>query len=125
MPSYPNLFRRASAVSLIALSLAGAVACSSSGTAPTTTTDANLITVFINGSVFSANPLTVTMGQSVNWKNNDNITHTATSTSGPITFNNNDISPMSAHGAPVVMSAKGTINYKCSLHGETGVIIVQ
>lgn len=120
------LFSRLPVVCLIALSLAGAIACSSSSTTPgTTNTDASLVTVFINGSVYSPNPVTVTMGQSVNWKNNDGVIHSATSTSGPVTFNNSSIAPNSAQGAPVVMTAKGTINYKCTFHGETGVIIVQ
>ncbi len=126
MSKRPMLFSRLPIVGLITLALAGASACGSSTTAPSTTnTDASLVTVFINSSVYSPNPVTVTLGQSVNWKNNDGVTHSATSTSGPVTFNNSSIAPNSAQGAPVVMTAKGTINYRCTFHGETGVIIVQ
>ena len=82
----------------------------------------SLVTVQINNSVYSPNPITMKVGQQVNWKNNDSITHTATLDG----MFNNVISPMSAQGAPVTMSAAGTFNYHCTIHpGMTGTIVVQ
>jgi plastocyanin len=64
------------------------------------------------------------VGQMVNWKNNDSITHTATADDG--SFNVNPISAMSAQGAPVTMRTAGTFNYHCAIHaGMVGQIIVQ
>ena len=82
----------------------------------------SLVTVQINNSVFSPNPITMRVGQQVNWKNNDSITHTATLDG----MFNNVISPMSAQGAPVTMNAAGTFNYHCTIHpGMNGSIVVQ
>ena len=89
---------------------------------PTSPSSGSLVTVQINNSTFSPNPVTMKVGQQVNWKNNDSITHTATLDG----MFNNTISPMSAQGAPVTMSAAGTFNYHCTIHpGMNGTIVVQ
>ena len=101
---------------------AGACGKSSSPSSPTSPSSGSLVTVFIKNSVYSPNPVTVKVGQSVNWKNDDSITHTATLDG----MFNNVISPNSAQGAPVPMNAAGTFNYRCTIHpGMNGTIIVQ
>lgn len=101
--------------------LISALGCSSSN--PTTpSSNGSLVTVQINNSVYAPNPVTVKVGQQVNWKNNDSITHTATLDG----MFNNTISPMSAQGAPVTMNTAGTFNYHCTIHANmTGSIVVQ
>jgi plastocyanin len=89
---------------------------------PNSPSSGSLVTVQINNSVYAPNPITMKVGQQVNWKNNDTITHTATLDG----MFNNVISPMSAQGAPVTMSAAGTFNYHCTIHpGMNGSIVVQ
>src|SRR5262245_36841738 len=98
-----------------------AVGCSSSSN-PSSPSSGTLVTVQINNSVYAPNPMTMKVGQQVNWKNNDSITHTATLEG----MFNNVISPMSAQGAPVTMNSAGTFNYHCTIHpGMNGTIIVQ
>jgi plastocyanin len=114
---------RATVCALLFLGLVG-VGCgkSSSPTSPSNPGDGSLVTVFINNSVYSPNPVTVNVGQQVNWKNNDTIAHTATLEG----MFDNHIAPMSAQGAPVTMNTKGTFNYHCTIHqGMTGTIVVQ
>ena len=82
----------------------------------------NPITVFITNSTYSPNPLTVKMGQFVNFKNNDAIVHSATFDNG--SYESGDIPPMSAHDAPVAMTAAGTFAFHCRQHGEKGSIVV-
>src|SRR5262252_9092878 len=94
--------------------------CSSSSN-PGSPSSGSLVTVQINNSAYSPNPITMKVGQQVNWKNNDSITHTATLDG----MFNNVISPNSAQGAPVTMSTAGTFNYHCTIHpGMNGTIIV-
>src|SRR5215831_16833886 len=98
-----------------------AVGCSSSSSNPSSPSSGSLVTVQINNFVYSPNPATIKVGQQVNWKNNDSVTHTATLEG----MFNNVISPMSAQGAPVTMSTAGTFNYHCTIHpGMNGTIIV-
>jgi plastocyanin len=80
------------------------------------------ITVFITGSTYSPNPLTVKAGQFVNFKNNDTITHSATFDNGM--YESGDIPPLSAHDAPVAMTNTGTFGFHCRFHGERGSIVV-
>lgn len=82
----------------------------------------NPITVFITNSTYSPNPLTVKVGQYVNFKNNDSIVHSATFDNG--TYESGDIPPLSAHDAPVAMTATGTFGFHCRMHGEKGNIVV-
>jgi plastocyanin len=112
---------------MIALALfAAGCGQSSSPTSPSNPGNGTLFTIFIknSGSLFySPNPLTIRVGQMVNWKNNDTIAHTATLDG---VFDTGPIPPMSAHDAPVTMSTAGTFVFHCTLHsGEIGTIIVQ
>ena len=113
------------AVVCLAMSAAG---CGSSGPAgPSGPSGGSLVTVFIAGDrgaqSFSPNPLTVRVGQMVNFKNNDTIVHNATVNGG---FSSGDIPPLSAHDDPVMMTSAGTLTYHCTIHpGMVGTIVVQ
>jgi plastocyanin len=83
----------------------------------------NLLTVTISNGVFSPNPVTVKLGQTVNWLNRDNIAHTATD---PGVFDTGSIPAGSAHDTGVTFSTAGTFNYHCTLHsGENAAVVVQ
>src|SRR5258707_12802739 len=80
-----------------------AIGCGSS-TSPTTTSPISptnpegtnppdLLTVTIKNGVYSPNPVTVKVGQSVNWLNSDTIPHSATD---PGVFDTGSIRPTSA-----------------------------
>ena len=82
----------------------------------------NPITVFITNSTYAPNPLSVKVGQYVNFKNNDLIEHSATFDNG--TYESGNIPPQSAHDEPVAQSAPGTYTFHCRMHGEKGSIVV-
>lgn len=82
----------------------------------------NPITVFITNSTYAPNPLTVKVGQYVNFKNNDAIVHSATFDNG--SYESGDIPAYSAHDVAVQMMTAGTVTFHCRLHGEKGSIIV-
>ncbi len=110
-------------------------ACSSNSSTPTSPTVPSggggggtaSITITILGQngaqSFSPNPATVKAGQTVAWKNNDVITHTATSDSGA--FDTGAIPPGGTSNA-ITMSTTGTFGYHCSIHPTmTGTLTVQ
>ena len=100
-----------------------AVGCGSSSSPASPSGPDSLVTIFITNGVYSPNPLTVKIGQRVNWKNNDTRAHTATS---PGTFDTGSIAPTSAADVPVAMNTAGTVSFHCTLHsGENGSIVVQ
>jgi plastocyanin len=105
-----------------------ATGCSSSSsptaasTGSGTGTSGDPITVFITNSSYSPDPLTVKVGQYVNFKNNDAIVHSATFDNG--TYESGDIPATSAHDAPVAMMTVGTFSFHCRFHGEKGSIAV-
>src|SRR5262245_65850828 len=71
------------------------------------TPSSGLVTVHILNSQFTPNPVTVTVGSQVNWKNDDNIDHTATSDSGMF---DDFVDKRRSHGAPVTMRTRGTLD---------------
>jgi plastocyanin len=74
------------------------------------------------GQSFSPNPGSVKVGQTVAWKNNDAITHTATADSG--SFDTGAIPPGGTSN-PITMSTAGTFGYHCSIHPTmTGTLTV-
>jgi plastocyanin len=77
----------------------------------------------VNGSnSFSPNPDTVMVGQSVAWKNNDSITHTATSDASA--FNTGNIAP-GATSTKITMGTAGSFPYHCNIHNSmTGTLVV-
>ena len=72
---------------------------------------------------YSPSPDTVTVGQTVSWKNNDTITHT--STADGMSWNTGNISA-GGTSTPIAMSTAGSFPYHCGLHASmTGILVVQ
>jgi len=65
---------------------------------------------------FDPNSLTINVGDTVTWSNNDGIAHTATSTSGPVSFDSGNI----ASGAnwAFTFTEAGTYDYVCEYHSS-------
>jgi plastocyanin len=97
--------------------------CTPTPTNPECVNPPNLLTVTIANGVFSPNPVTVKVGQTVNWLNRDTIAHTATDAG---VFDTGSIDPGSAHDVGVTFNTAGTFNYQCTLHsGENATVVVQ
>ena len=78
--------------------------------------------VTIAGFAYSPSPVTVNVGDTVTWTNNDGATHTATADGG--SFDTDNI----ANGASksVTFSAAGTFAYHCRIHSAMrGSVVVQ
>ena len=102
--------------------------CGNSTSSPTSPTNPegtnppNLLTITISKGVYSPNPLSAKVGQSVNWLNSDTFAHTATDSG---VFDTGSIAPTSAADVPVPFKTAGTYNFRCTLHAnETGSIVV-
>ena len=120
-------------LSSLALAALGS-ACGSTSTSPTTPATSTSpqgpgidFTININGnrgsSSYSPSPLTMRVGQVVNWHNLDSIEHSATLDG---VFDSGHIPAFSAHDNAVTMGKAGTFTYRCTIHaGMTGTIIVQ
>ncbi|HUS01788.1 MAG TPA: hypothetical protein VMY77_08680 [Chitinophagaceae bacterium] len=76
--------------------------------------------IIIKDSTFNPYVVTATKGATITWQNNDSYNHIITST------NNNLISTNIAGGGrfDLVTSTADTIRYKCTLHRETGTVII-
>jgi|WetSurMetagenome_2_1015567.scaffolds.fasta_scaffold05740_3 plastocyanin len=81
-------------------------------------------TVLMAGSVFSPASITVAVGTTVTWKNNDGIAHTSTSDTGVW-----DTGNIPAGGSTTTtFNTAGQFPYHCTYHlamGMKGVVIVQ
>ena len=95
--------------------------CTPTPTNPECVNPPNLLTVTIKNGVYSPNPVSVKVGQSVNWLNSDSIAHTATD---PGVFDTGSIAPTSAADAPVPFNTPGTYSYHCTLHANESATIV-
>ena len=72
---------------------------------------------------YSPSPDTVTVGQTVSWKNNDGSTHTSTSDGSG--WNTGNILA-GATSTPIVMNTAGSFPYHCNIHTSmTGILVVQ
>ncbi len=72
---------------------------------------------------FSPSPDTVTVGQTVSWKNNDGVTHT--STADGMSWNTMNIAP-GGTSTPIAMNTAGSFGYHCTPHpAMTGILVVQ
>ena len=71
---------------------------------------------------YAPNPLTVTVGTTVTWVNNDSVAHTATSNTGAF-----DTGTIAAGGSGSFrFQSAGTFPYRCTIHpGMTASITVQ
>jgi len=67
-------------------------------------------------SSYSPNPVTVTVGQKVAWKNTDTMTHTATADGA--SFNTGNLAA-GATSAAITMGTAGTFPYHCAIHPTT------
>lgn len=84
-------------------------------------------TININGDrgnqSYGPSPLTMRVGQVVNWHNQDSIDHTATLAG---MFDSGNVPAFSAHSQTATFSRTGTFTYHCTIHpGMVGVILVQ
>jgi plastocyanin len=96
-------------------------ACTPTPTNPECVNPPNLLTVTIKSGVYSPNPVSVKVGQSVNWLNSDSIAHTATDAG---VFDTGSIAPTSAADVAVPFNTPGTYNYHCTLHANESATIV-
>ena len=65
---------------------------------------------------FDPEDLTINVGDTVNWTNNDGIEHTATSTDGPASFDSGNIATGGSWS--FTFTEAGTYNYKCDYHSS-------
>jgi amicyanin len=63
---------------------------------------------------FDPTPLTVTVGTTVTWTNNDSVEHTVTSTSGPASFDSGRM--MKGDTFSFTFDQAGTYDYFCTIH---------
>ena len=67
--------------------------------------------------------MTIKVGDSVNWVNNDNIAHTSTANNGT-TFNSGTIAPGGSFKS--TFTTAGSFAYHCAFHpGMVGTVTVQ
>jgi surface protein len=72
---------------------------------------------------FDPEELTISVGDTVTWTNNDGMSHTATSTDGPESFDSGNIG--SGNTWSFTFTEAGTYEYKCDYHSSmTATIIV-
>lgn len=109
----------------IAGGLAGAVSCGTSA-APVSSTPPNTTgttaAVTIKDLAFSPDMVTVAIGTTVTWTNQDSVSHTITSVDG--IFGSDTLAPGNSFSFTFI--DKGTFDYFCSIHPHmTGSVIVQ
>lgn len=74
-------------------------------------------------SAYSPNPAVVTVGQKVQWVNDDNMVHTATANGG--SFNTGSVAAGDS-SAVITMPTQGSFAYHCAIpgHNMTGTVTV-
>ena len=115
---------------VLALAACGGNNSTMSPTTPTqTTSGSNSATVTIPASsgvygsgmsTFSPGTVTISVGGSVTWKNNDAVTHTTTSDSPGW-----DQTVTAGSSVTQTFMTAGTFPYHCRLHSMSGIVIVQ
>jgi len=113
-----------------ALALAALVATASCGgySSPTTPTTVTGTAVSIpmgasalGSAAYVPNPVTISVGGTVTWTNNDSMNHTATSDTGVFT---GSMAPGAKYS--YTFPSRGTFAYHCTLHpGMVGSVVVQ
>ena len=117
-----RLYATIAATAVILVVIAGAVVVyMSSGSGPGPTSHENLVSIVDFN--FQPSSITVSVGTTVTWKNNGSTIHNVTSTSGPVSFSSGTISSGGTY--QFTFENAGTYNYKCTIHGFTGTVIVQ
>lgn len=101
---------------LAAVIIAG---CSKSSNNEETGNNSNPNTIYMKNSVFSNTNLTISVGGTVTWVNDDNTVHTVTANDG--SFNSGDIAP--GNTFKWTFNTAGTFRYYCIFHaGMTGIV---
>lgn len=95
---------------------------------PTPTTGSGSPVSIVSGastkasSAYAPNPITVAVGGSVTWMNNDSTSHTSTADGGA--WSSGTIGPGASYTKQ--FSSAGTFTYHCSIHpGMVGSVVVQ
>jgi plastocyanin len=79
-------------------------------------------TVSQKAKTFGPATLTVKLGDTIAFKNDDDVTHNAFSTSKGNEFNSKAQTPGST--TPVVLKSKGTVDVKCAFHPKMALKVV-
>ena len=115
---------------LLILAFMLAAACGSSSspstTAPTTTTGTRVSIVSgsstMTTTAYAPNPVTVAVGGTVTWTNNDSVAHNSVGTNGA--WNSGTIQP--GGSLSMTFPSSGSFPYHCSIHpGMVGTVTVQ
>ena len=94
---------------------------SPSSTGGTTHTVTIVLGAYSGGNGFSPSSLSIKVGDTVTWQNNDSVVHTATATDG--TFDSGQIAPNGNYSFKFTKA--GTVNYTCTIHGFAAAVTVQ
>jgi len=113
-------------IASLAALLAFSAGCSSSTTAPTPTpgTPVSIVTGSSNltTTAYNPNPVSVAVGGTVTWTNNDTTAHTSTGDNG--SWNSGSIAPGASFS--MTFATAGTFTYHCTIHpGMVGTVTVQ
>jgi plastocyanin len=111
----------------VALACCACGGSSSSPSTPTPTPTGTLVSIVSGSSnltttAYSPNPVTVSVGGTVTWMNNDNTAHTSTANGGA--FDSATIAPGATFSR--TFPTAGSFPYHCSVHpGMVGTVNVQ
>ena len=97
---------------------------SSSSSSSTSGTPVSIVSgaTTLTTNAYAPNPITVAVGGSVTWTNNDSITHTSTADGGA--WSSGSIAPGGKFTA--TFSTAGSFKYHCAIHpGMVGTVTVQ
>ena len=78
------------------------------------------VSVSIQNFAFSPTPVTINVGDTVTWTNNDSINHTTTSNTG--IWDSGLMGPGASFSHTFIQA--GTFDYLCTIHGFTGRVVV-
>ncbi len=98
---------------------------SNNGTNPPANGSADRVDISMQNTAFVPDQVTINVGDTIVWTNNDAIIHTATSTSGTSSFDSGNMN--SGETFTVVFTQAGVTNYRCEIHPAvmTGLITVE
>ena len=99
------------ALLFVALALAG---CGSSSSSSSTSTSSMAVHATIKNFAFIPNPIHVTIGQTIEWTNEDAPPHNVTYVSGPEFRSSTTLTTGATFSVKVTQA--GTIHYYCSIH---------
>ena len=116
-------------IALAALLLGSTIGCASSNSPTTPSSSGNTLPASIvsgastlTTTAYAPNPITVPVGGTVTWTNNDSTTHTSTSTTGM--WDSGNIAPGGRFS--MTFSAAGSFPYQCTIHKNmVGTVNVQ